>query len=100
MSQVSRVVAWRDWWRWSRLLTGVVWQSVASPLLMAGLPESRARVRVGPPLLARGPRVGSIGVAAVPTRFPLVPLVKPAQPLVAAPVFWPMRLWWPLVGRR
>ena len=32
---------------------------VASPAAKAGLPGSRARVRVGPPLFARGPRRGS-----------------------------------------
>ena len=32
---------------------------VASPAAMAGLPGSRARVRVGPPLFAKGPRRGS-----------------------------------------
>src|SRR5436309_9770892 len=38
--------------RWSRLFTGGAAQTVASPLLIAGLPASSAMVCVGPPLLA------------------------------------------------
>lgn len=45
--------------RWSRLFTGELWQMLLSPASMAGLPESRACVKVGPPLSASGPVTGS-----------------------------------------
>src|SRR4051794_41572103 len=99
MSQARRLAVLRDRWRWSRPLTGVAWQSAGSPLLMAGLPESGARVSVWPPLSANGPSTASSGAAAVPTWLPLTPLVKAAQPLVAWPLFWPIRLFRPLTAR-
>src|SRR5438034_5935400 len=38
--------------RWSRLFTGGAAQTVSSPALIAGLPDSSAMVCVGPPLFA------------------------------------------------
>lgn len=57
----SPLPSWgREMPRWS--LAG---QPVLSPASMAGLPESRAWVRVGPPLAWRGPRRGSVLVRSV-----------------------------------
>src|SRR3954451_18453790 len=56
MSQARRLAVLREKLRWSRPLTGGAWQSAGSPLLMAGLPESGARVSVWPPLSANGPQ--------------------------------------------
>ena len=56
------------------------WESTAKALLpasMAGLPLSRAMVSVGPPLSASVPRSG----LDTPTRLPLVPLVRPPDPV-------------------
>ena len=39
---------------------------VALPALMAGLPVSRAMVKVAPPLSCRGPRRGSAMIQPVP----------------------------------
>src|SRR5262245_988542 len=77
--------ATREAQRWS--LAG---QAVVSPALIAGLPEGRARVRVGPPLLAKAASLGSSGAALVPARSPLVPFVIPLLPVVS-----PIRLWPP-----
>ena len=47
------------------------------PASMAGLPASKAMVWVGPPLSASIPRSGLV----TPTRLPLVPLVRPPDPV-------------------
>src|SRR3954464_6444234 len=58
--------------RWSivsgapRLFT----QPAGSPASMAGLPGSRARVCVGPPLFARGPRLGAT-LSLLPVALPV-----------------------------
>src|SRR5438552_1481563 len=52
--------------RWSRLLTGAGAHTASSPASMAALPDRSAIVHVGPPLLAREPRVGS---PKVPTQL-------------------------------
>ena len=72
--------------RWSVVMPEGM--SATLPALMAGLPESSGAVSivvpsgiVGPPLLASF--VGSCGFsgeAAVPTRFPWPPLVRPLLP--------------------
>src|SRR4051812_39545489 len=76
MSQ-PRVVVRRLRPRWSRALTGGVWQVVASAAAMAGLCGWRLAVSVGPPLLVTGLRPG----LAMPTWSPLLPSVRPPQPV-------------------
>ena len=49
--------------RWS-----VVTPATATPASMAGLPGSRAWVRVGPPLSASGPSSGSVLIRSVGSR--------------------------------
>src|SRR5271166_1975983 len=74
--------------RWS-VVRGLPFASTARatlPALMAGLPgvpDRRAMVWVGPPLLASVPRSG----LATPTRLPLTPLVRPLLPPVASRLF-------------
>ena len=45
--------------RWSKPLIGVALLIVALPALIAALPFNNAIVKVGPPLICRGPRSGS-----------------------------------------
>src|SRR5439155_27249279 len=52
--------------RWSRLLTGAAAHTASSPASMAALLTPSAIVHVGPPLLAREPRLGS---PKVPTQL-------------------------------
>src|SRR4051794_34342558 len=49
------------------------------PAPAAGLVGGMAIVRVGPPMLARGPSCASIGLAAVPTRLPWLPSPMPVR---------------------
>ena len=55
---------------------------------MAGLPASRAIVRVGPPLLPSGASNGSSGLEALPDNSPEPVAPKPLLPSIA-----PIRLW-------
>src|SRR5260370_14819688 len=47
----------------------------APPLSIAGLPESSARVKVGPPLFCKGPSSGLIGEVGVPIWSPIVDVI-------------------------
>ena len=70
-------------------------QTESSPASMAGEPASRARVWVGPPLLASGPRSGLTFCRSLATK-PLPPLVLPIR-------LWPLLTTAPLMsgpGRR
>src|SRR2546427_5071096 len=59
-----------------------------SPASSAGEPARSASVWVGPPLLANGPRRGSIGEPLVPIRSP----DAPGAEVIVAPELLPMRL--------
>jgi cellulose synthase/poly-beta-1,6-N-acetylglucosamine synthase-like glycosyltransferase len=67
------------------VLPSAATQPLGLPASMAGLPANRAWVLVGPPLSARGPSIGFIGLAAVPTWSPL-------PPVTAQPLLFPTRL--------
>src|SRR5262249_36116994 len=43
---------------------------------MAGLPDNRARVGVGPPLFCSGPSIGSIRLKPLPTWLPFTPFTR------------------------
>src|SRR5579884_379896 len=77
--------------RWS-----VVGALTLLPAPMAGLPDSKAIVGVGPPLFASAPNLGLIGLAVVPTRSLLT---KPELRLLALPIrLWPRLVKVPLTS--
>src|SRR5271155_962490 len=63
------------------LVTAVFRSATAPPAPAAGLPDCGSIVAVEPPLLARAPSSGLIGLEAVPTELPLVPLLRPVMPV-------------------